>query len=143
VVVIFVASRFVVEQTLYFSQILQVSPFIISLLFIAIGTNIPELSFVVRSAFMKNNQVAFGDYVGSASVNTLLFGTLTLIFGKTVFLRNSYMISLYFLLFGLILFYYFARTKNSISRREGLVLLLLYVAFLATEIYSNRVIFIP
>lgn len=138
VVVIFIASKFVVQQTLYFSQAFHVSPFLISLLFISIGTNVPELSLVIRSAFMKNNQVAFGDYVGSASVNTLLFGTLTVIFRKTVFLTNSYMISLYFLVFGLILFYYFARTKNSISRKEGIVLLLLYVAFLATEIYLHK-----
>lgn len=142
VVLIFIASKFVVEQTLYFSQVLHISPFVISLLFIAIGTNVPELSFVIRSAFMKDNQVAFGDYVGSASVNTLLFGILALIFGKTIFLTNSYMISLYFLIFGLLAFYYFARTKNSISRIEGLFLLCMYLTFIATELFlqSGRLI---
>lgn len=76
-VIIFVASRFVVEQTLYFSNFFGVSPFLISLLLIAVGTNVPELSLVVRSAFMRNHQVAFGDYVGSAAFNTFLLGTLT------------------------------------------------------------------
>ena len=143
VAVIFIASRFVVEQTEYFSNILQLSPFVISLLLISIGTNIPELSFVVRSAFMKNNQVAFGDYVGSASFNTFLMGGLTLLYGKPVLLSNSYLVSLLFLVVGLFAFYYFARTKNSISRIEGLVLLALYVLFLVVEIYIHKSSLIP
>jgi cation:H+ antiporter len=134
VAIIFVGSKFVVDQTLYFSGLLHISPFLISLLFIAIGTNIPELSFVFRSMFMKNNQVAFGDYVGSASFNTFLFGALTLYYGKTIYLNNSYMISLVFLLSGLCIFYYLAKTKHTISRIEGLLLLLIYVAFLLVEI---------
>lgn len=143
VAVIFIASRFVVEQTEYFSNILQLSPFVISLLLISIGTNIPELSFLVRSAFMKNNQVAFGDYVGSASFNTFLMGGLTLLYGKPVLLSNSYLVSLLFLVVGLFAFYYFARTKNSISRIEGFALLALYVLFLVVEIYIHKSSLIP
>lgn len=136
--IIFVASRFVVEQTFYFSDLLKVSPFLISLLFIAIGTNIPELSLVFRSVLSRNYQVAFGDYVGSAAFNTFLLGLLTLIYGKPVYLFNSYIISLLFLVFGLFIFYCFARTKNSISRLEGLVLLIIYGLFLFTEIVSHK-----
>lgn len=138
VAVIFIASRFVVEQTVYFSELLGVSPFLVSLLLIAIGTNIPELSLVIRSVFMKNNQVAFGDYIGSAAFNTFLLGLLTFIYGGQVTLTNSYMVSLLFLVVGLLVFYYFARTKNTISRAEGVVLLMIYVAFLATEIVLHK-----
>lgn len=136
--VIFIASRFVVEETLYFSELLNVSPFLVSLLLIAIGTNIPELSLVFRSAFMRNNQVAFGDYLGSVSFNTFLLGLLTFIYGGEVILSNSYVMSLLFLIVGLVILYYFARTKNTISRLEGLVLLILYFAFVFTEIFIHR-----
>ncbi len=138
VLTIFVASRFVVEQTLYFSDLLRVSPFLISLLLIAIGTNVPELSLAVRSAGMRNHQVAFGDYVGSAAFNTFLLGLLTFIYDKPVFLTNSYLVSLLFLIVGLLAFYYFARTKNSVSRWEGSVLLILYILFLGTEILLHQ-----
>lgn len=134
ITVIFISSRIIVEQTLFFSDLLNISPFLISLLLISIGTNIPELSIVIRSAFINNHQIAFGNYVGSASINTLFFGLLTLIYGKPVYLSNSYLISLLFLIVGLIAFYYFARTKNTISRPEGLIMLLFYFLFLATEI---------
>ncbi len=134
VVIIFIASRFVVDQTIFFSELLHVSPFLISLLIIGIGTNIPELTLVVRSMFMKSNQVAFGDYVGSAAFNTFIFGLLTFLHGKPVYLSNSYLVSLLFLIVGLIVFYYFSRTNNSVSRLEGFLLLMLYLLFVFVEI---------
>lgn len=138
IVVIFVASRFVVEQTNYFAEILNVSPFLISLLVISIGTNVPELSLVIRAAFMKNNQVAFGDYVGSAAFNTFLIGVLSLVYKKPIVLSNSYVTSLLFLVVGLFTFYIFARSKNTVSRIEGLFLLGIYILFLYIEITGHK-----
>ncbi len=135
--IIFIASRFVVSQTINFSEVLGVSPFVVSLLLIAIGTNIPELSFVVRSMFMRSNQVAFGDYVGSAAFNAFLLGLLTVVNGRPVYLTNSFLISLIFLIVGLVMFYNFARSKHSISRWEGAILLMLYVLFLTVEILTH------
>lgn len=138
ITLIFIASRIIVQQTLFFSEALGVSPFLISLLVISLGTNIPELTMVVRASFMNNFQIAFGNYVGSATFNTFLFGVLTLLYGKPIQLTNSYLVSLIFFIFGLCLFYYFARTKNRLSRLEGLVLLVLYVAFVLFEIISHK-----
>jgi cation:H+ antiporter len=134
VVIIFVASRMIVEQTIFFAELMEVSPFLLSLLFIAFGTNLPELSLVIRSIFMKNNQVAFGDYIGSAAFNTFLLGGLTLLYGEKITLNHNYLYSLLFLLGGLSLFYYFARSKNTLSRLEGLVLLAWYGLFLYFEL---------
>lgn len=133
VLIIFISSRFAVDQTHYFSQVLNISPFIISLVVVSFGTNLPELSLVVRSIFMRNHQIAFGDYVGSAAFNTFLFGALILISKQNIVLTNSYVVSLIFLIIALLLFYHFARTKNTISRTEGIVLLLIYFCFLITE----------
>ena len=137
VAIIFIASKFIVEETLYFSRLLQVSPFLISLLLIGIGTNIPELSLVVRSMFLKSNQVAFGDYVGSAAFNTFLLGFLSLWYGKPIMLDNNYLISLLFFLVGLSLFYLFSYTKNSISRREGIILLGIYGVFVVVQLFLH------
>ena len=137
-IVIFVASKVVVNETLYFSNALDISPFIISLLLIAVGTNIPELSITVRSLFMKKNQIAFGDYVGSATFNTFLFGFLTLIYGKPVHLTNSYFVSLLFLISGLLIFYYFAKKDHVITRMEGLLLIFIYISFLFMEIILHQ-----
>lgn len=137
IIIIFISSHFIVEQTVFFSEILHLSPFFISLIITSLGTNIPELSLIIRSVIMKNNQVAFGNYIGSASFNTLIMGVLTLIYRKEIFLSNNYLLSLIFLVINLSLFYHFSRTKNTISIIEGSILLFLYFIFLTTEIYTH------
>lgn len=138
VAIVFVASRFIVQETLYFASALSVSPFLISLLMVSVGTNVPELSLVARSVFVRNHQVAFGDYVGSACFNTFLFGLLTKVYGQKFYLTNSYVVSLLFLMVGLVAFYFFAKSKNTISRFEGLLLLFLYLFFVLTEVYLHK-----
>ncbi len=134
---VFMASKVVVEQTLYFSQLWDISPFLISLFAISIGTNLPELSLMARSVFAKSNQVAFGDYVGSAAFNTFLLGFLAFWYGKPIAMVNSYRFSLITMAVGLVLFYWFARTKNTLSRWEALVLVAVYFAFLGLEIVTH------
>ncbi len=134
---IFASSRMVVIQTEYFAQVLKLSEFFISLMVIGIGTNLPELSLIVRSLFMKSNQVAFGDYLGSASFNSFLYGILTLWHGRPIYLNNSYAVSLGFLIVGLVLFYLFAKSKHSISKLEALVLFSLYLIFFAVEFFTH------
>jgi len=134
VIIIYLSSNSIVDQTMYFSQILRMSPFFISLILVSLGTNLPELSLVVRTIFYKDKEIAFGDYVGSASYNTLIFGGLILWYGKTIYLTNNYVISLLVLIIGLFLFYLFAKSKNTLTRREGFWLLCLYLLFVYVEV---------
>lgn len=139
VLAVFGASHLIVQETLILSELFNLSPFFISLLFIALGTNLPELSLVIRSLFMRDKQVAFGNYLGSATMNTGLFGVFTLWYGRPIALTNSYLVSLVFSVIGLVLFYFFAKSKYTLSRWEGLVLLSLYVAFIVSELMLHRV----
>lgn len=138
VMVVFFASKFIVDQTIYFSKIFQTSSFLISLLFLSVGTNLPELSLAVRSVVLKKKEVAFGDYVGSAAANTLIFGVLTIFNGGEVVVGNNFLTILLFTVLGLGLFFYFSRSKNDISRNEGLILLLIYFLFLVFSIQPLR-----
>jgi len=90
---------------------------------------------VARSIFFSDNEVAFGDYVGSASYNTLLFGGLVLWYGKTIILSNSYVVSILVLVIGLFIFFLFAKSKNTLTRKEGLLLLCIYLLFVSTEVF--------
>lgn len=135
--IIFITSRFVVDQTMFFAEKMSVSPYIVSLLVVAIGTNLPELALIFRSIFMKSEQIAFGDLLGSAAFNTFLIGFLTIVNGAQVQLTNSYFSSLIFLPVGSLFFYIFARTKHRVSRWEGLFLVLLYILFLIFEVGTH------
>ncbi len=130
---IFVASRFIVEKTLYFAQLARVSSFYLSLVAVSLGTNLPELSLGIRSVISRKKQIAFGDFIGSAAVNTLLLGLLTILTPGEIFTVNGFTKLFIIIFLGFGLFFYLSRSKNDISRKEGFILLLLYVVFIILE----------
>ncbi len=135
VAIVFFSSQLIVQKTILISEILNISPFIISLIFLSIGTNLPEISLAIRSAFMKKSQeVVFGDYIGSASANTVILGILVLLSGGNIVIENNFKTTLAFILVGLGAFYYFARSHRDISRKEGIVLILVYLGFVVSQI---------
>jgi len=129
--IVFVTSNFIVENTIYFSQILNVPLFFISLIVLSFGTNIPEISLAVRSALSRKKDVAFGDYMGSAAANTFLFGILTILNNGEALTDTDFTPTFIFIALGLSVFYYFTRSKSSISRKEGFILLGIYIIFIA------------
>lgn len=131
--IIFAASQQIVAKTEYFSALLKLSPFYISLIGLSLGTNIPELSLAIRSVFFGKKDIAFGDYLGSAAANTFLFGLLTLLYGGEVVTSNNFTVTFIFVALSLMLFYLFSRSKNAISRREGFILLFTYLSFVVAE----------
>jgi len=132
--IVFVSSQFIVSQTLVFAKLLNISAFYISLIVLSIGTNLPELSLAIRAIVSGKKDIAFGDYLGSAAANTLLFGIFTLVNDGEVFTFNSFLTTFLFIAFGLGLFYLFSQSKKDISRKEGLALLAIYIIFVAYEI---------
>jgi cation:H+ antiporter len=136
VVILVLASDRIVDSTLYFSDLLKLSPFFVSLIVVSLGTNIPEISIVFRSIVSKKRDIALADYLGSASANTLLLGVFTLIRGETLLLPNDVLPRFFFLFIGLILFFLFARSRNTLSRGESFTLLGLYIAFIVYELLT-------
>lgn len=133
VIIVFLTSRFIVDETIYFSKILQISPFFISLIMLSLGTNLPELSVGIRSLSSGKKEIAFGDYIGSAAANTAIFGVLTVINKSDVIILDHFFQRFIFIAAGLGLFYFFSRSKNNISRVEGFILFSVYILFLFVE----------
>ncbi len=134
VLALILASNQIVSSTVYFADMMNISPFFVSLIVVALGTNIPEISIIFRSVINNKKDIALADYLGSASANTLLLGIFTLIYGKTIQLPNHFFQRFSFLAVGLVSFYFFARSKNTLSRGESFVLLLLYFGFIGFEL---------
>lgn len=127
------ASNQIVNSTLFFADMFKISPFFVSLIVVALGTNIPEISIVFRSVLSGKKDIALADYLGSASANTLLLGIFTLMHGGTIQLPNHFFQRFSFLAVGLILFFFFARSRNTLSRKESAILLSLYLGFIMFE----------
>lgn len=133
-VAIFLISRLLVQEGIYVAEAFQVPASLVGLLMLSVGTNIPEITIAVRAILSGRKQVAFGNYIGSAAINTLLFGLLAITNGRFELDITEFLVTGPILLLGLVLFYRFARTRNTLSPVEGMVLGSLYVVFLVAQI---------
>jgi len=105
------------------------------ILFIALGTSLPELIFGIKAAFLKHESMTLGNSLGSIAFNATFIVGITALLSplKTDFSDGMFFVSL-FLFLAFLLFNFFSYTKSRISRVEGIVLVLLYLVFLFFQI---------
>lgn len=133
---IFVAAHFLVEQAVYFSELLRVPGSLMGLILLSVGTNVPEIVIAARSILKKHKEIAFGDYLGSAAANTLIFAFLPFLNGSFGVEPKEFFETTMLMIPGITLFYFFAKSKRDISRKEGLILLAFYACFLAIQFFN-------
>lgn len=133
-IIIFFIGRLLVEQTMYFGTLLNIHTYTISLLALSVGTNLPEFIIAWNSIIRKNKEVAFGDYLGSAAGNAFVFGLLVFVNGSFTVHNGSFLVTFALFALAMLCIYIFTRTKRAISRRDGVILLLLYIFFLILEL---------
>lgn len=131
--VVFISSQIIVEKTLLFSSTFSISPFVISLIVISLGTNLPELSLVFHAVVNRKKSIALGDFLGSAAANTLLIGILTLINRGEVVIVNHLLVTFTTIVLGVSAFYIFSRSGQKLDRKEAAVLLAGYLLFVILE----------
>jgi cation:H+ antiporter len=137
VILIAVSSFILVEKTVYFANLVGLSPFIISFIIVALGTNLPEIVLAFRAISSGKKDIALGDFLGSAVANCLIMGILIIINQRDILIPTNFLLQFIFLFGGIAVFYYFTRSSRNISRREGLVLLTLYIIFLVVQIWNR------
>ncbi len=135
-VAIFFAAQFLVEESVYFATALSVPSSLIGLVLLSIGTNIPEIAIAFRSILRGRADIALGDYLGSAAMNTLIFGLLAVVSGSFLVESSEFMMTAALFSVGLYFLYRFAVSNFTLSRREAFVLLTFYGAFLAVQIWN-------
>ena len=134
IVMIFIAGSVLVDESVYFARLLHIPISIIGLLVLSIGTNIPEIVIAVRCVIGRHKDIAFGDYMGSTAANTLIFGILVIANGSFPIEPSEALLTFVIFAVGCTLFYVFSKSKGDFSRKEGAILVALYVLFLCFQI---------
>lgn len=135
-VAIFVSAHFLVLQSVQFANALAIPSSLVGLILLSVGTNIPEIVIAVRAVLQKRKDIAFGDYLGSAAANVPIFGALALFTGGFTVESSEFVATALLFLVGLMLLYFFARSRSELSRKEGIVLLLFYAGFLLIQVVN-------
>jgi len=114
-----------------------ISDALIGLTIVAVGTSLPELAASIAAARAGHSDICAGNIVGSNLFNLLLIGgcvaTIIPIPVAPELLRVEF--PAMFVLTMLLLWFF--RSNHTVSRREGVVLLLLYVSILSLSAVSQ------
>ncbi|MCC7522911.1 calcium/sodium antiporter [Candidatus Uhrbacteria bacterium] len=124
-------GKMVVDSAVQIATWLGISQALIGLTIVAAGTSLPELATSVRAAMKKKDDIAVGNVVGSNIFNAFfilgasgLISPLAFSAGSTVDIAVCAVATL--LLFGVM----FIGRKHKIDRWQGVLFVLLYVAYL-------------
>ena len=133
---IVVGSNFVVDSASHIAQIIGVSERMISLTIIALGTSLPELATSLTATRKGEYDIAIGNVVGSNIFNIgLVIGIPVALFGGIPKIAFSY-IDLIVMLVSAILLFMFSFNDYKISKKEGIIFLLLFITYYGYVIFA-------
>ncbi len=135
-VAIIFGSKFVVDSASDIATYLGVSQRIIALTIVALGTSLPELVTSVAATRKGEYDIAIGNVVGSNIFNIgIVLGLPVSILGGVEHISFSEIELLFFVLSALALFL-FALKDRKISKREGIILLLMFIVYYSYVVFS-------
>lgn len=109
---------------------------IIGILLVALGTSLPELIFGLKASLMHHEQMHIGNLIGSTAANSaLVLGVTALINPINLQDLNSFLMPGIFMIFAILIFNFFIRTKQKFSWWEGALLVLIYIVFVILQVF--------
>lgn len=127
IVALKIGGDLVVDNAKLIATTLNVSEKIIGLTIVAIGTSLPELVTSVTAAIKGESDIAIGNIIGSNIFNMLLIiGVSAIIHPITYNITYNSQMMILFVAMILMLIFPFIKSKDELSRKNGLILVLLY-----------------
>jgi cation:H+ antiporter len=130
---LWLGSETLIKSAVIVANKFEISERVISITMVAIGTSIPELAASIVASLKKQNDLSIGNLIGSNIFNLLVVIGVTSSIIPIGGIENSVIFNdmLWVVLFsGIILpLAYFGR-RNVITRKKGIILLILYLIFI-------------
>lgn len=116
------------------SPLIGMSHALIGILIISVVTSLPDLVVGLRGVKKNLGGIALGDIFGAAAINaTLTLGIVSLISPIILNEQELVWIGIIFTVLAFGLTFIFLKSKNSISRREGFILIGIYLLFVLIQ----------
>jgi cation:H+ antiporter len=135
-VILFFASQQIINSANYFAGQLGASLSLVAILIVGLGNCFPETYFSIISARKNHNWMILGDLMASVIVcATLVFGIVAVIHPFTITDVSQIFIARIFLIIASVFFLICIKNDKKLSKKEGMLLLFIYIVFLITEIF--------
>lgn len=135
--ILLVGAHFTVTSATSVANSFGVSPILVGMLIVGLGTTMPELFFSLRSIKKRDDSLAIGDLLGTVLADaTIVVGILALVnpFAfpqKIIYITGMFMVLASFMLF------HFMRSGRALTRREATILFAFWVVFVMVEFLAN------
>ena len=133
---IVIGGDLVVDSASYIAIAFGMSETLVGLTIVAVGTSLPELVTSITALKKGENQLVIGNVIGSNIFNILfVLGASSAI--SAIPLDSSMLIDVLFMIFVTILCFIFGKTQDKYDKREGAILVTLFVLYMAFAILRN------
>ena len=126
---IIIGGQMVVNSATEIALSWGVSQALIGLTIVAVGTSLPELVTSMVAARKGESDIAMGNVIGSNIFNILFVLAASSVISPLRFTSESIWDCIVLLVISLIM-YVFCRTGRTVSRKEGTISVLLYLAYM-------------
>ncbi|WP_295590311.1 calcium/sodium antiporter [uncultured Methanobrevibacter sp.] len=133
---IILGGDLVVDSASAIAIALGMSETLVGLTIVAIGTSLPELVTSLTALKKGENQLVIGNVIGSNIFNILfVLGASSAI--SAIPLDSSLLIDVVFMLAITVLCFIFGKTQEKYDKKEGIILVTLFVVYMAFAILRN------
>lgn len=136
-VLLLAGSHFVVTSGIEIATLLNLNKAAMGMLFIGLGTTMPELFFCISAVKNNHDSLAIGDVLGTVLADaTIVIGILAMVSPfafprKIIYIAGLFMVAAAFILF------YMMKTGKNLTRSEAILLIFFWVLFVSTELILN------
>ena len=135
---IIVGAMLLTDGSVALAKRLRVPEFIVGLTVVAVGTSMPELTISMISALGGHGDMAIGNVVGSNIFNIFMILGICAIFAPISFSKSNIRRDIPICIVATLAFVGVTLTGGNITRLEGVVLLLGYIAMIVFTIRADR-----
>jgi len=131
------SADWVVENSEKIALVLKISPFIIGVTIVAIGTSLPELAFAIAGALKGTPEIVVSNTLGTIIANILLIGGLSAIVARVLIVERS-LIDLDIPLFAVsMILFVLTMIDKKVVFGEGILLLLAFLIYVLYTVYQR------
>ncbi|MFZ3011612.1 MAG: hypothetical protein WA060_01265 [Minisyncoccia bacterium] len=136
--ILLIGSHFTVSSASSLAYYLGISPILVGMFIVGLGTTMPEFFFSLKSLRKNDDSLAVGDLLGTVLADaTIVVGILALVRPfffpqKIIYVTGIFMVVASFILFR------FMRSGRTISKKEGYLLFIFWLIFVLVEFIVNK-----
>lgn len=133
---IIIGGDLVVDSASAIAIAVGMSETLVGLTIVAIGTSLPELVTSLTALRKGENDLVIGNVIGSNIFNILfVLGASSAISAMTI--SQNMLIDIVFMIIITIIFFIFGKTQDKYDKKEGIVLIVLFIGYMAFAILRN------